>query len=116
MASDQTFFSTARSVGTIYADKEGDNLADVRFCLCRYGEDVNLCLETFWQEQPSGGFTICPVFGHGLPPRLALTTARSLAAALQVIDLEPGSALEMQWREVADRLHVSWPKRFQSAA
>jgi hypothetical protein len=52
MACDQTYFSTARNVGTIYVDREGDNLADVRFCLCRFGEDVNLCIEAFWNEQP----------------------------------------------------------------
>src|SRR6516225_4651752 len=111
MAYDETYFSTARQVGTIYVDREGDNIADVRFCLCRYGEDVNLCLETFWQEQPASGFTVCPVFGHGLPPRIPLTSQRSLAAALEVIDLERGSALEQQWKEVADRLQVRWPTR-----
>jgi hypothetical protein len=96
MASDQTFFSTARSVGTIYADKEGDNLADVRFCLCRYGEDVNLCLETFWAEVPSSNFTVVPVFAHGLPPRRALSTKRSILAALETIMPEPGSAVEQR--------------------
>ena len=103
-------------VGTIYVDQEGDNIADVRFCLARFGEDVNLVLARFWDEVRSSGFTVVPVFSHGLPPRLPLSTARSIAAALQVIDLEPGSALEARWKEVADRLHVSWPKRFQSAA
>jgi hypothetical protein len=116
MASDQTFFSTARNVGTIYVDREGDNLADVRFCLCRFGEDVNLCIEAFWSEQPSSNYTICPVFAHGLPPRLPLTTQRSLSAALEVIDLERGSALTKQWKEVCDRMKVRWPTRFQTAA
>jgi len=112
----ETFFTSARPVGTIYCDKEGDNLADVRFCLCRFGEAIELCLDTFWQEQPSGNFTVCPIFSHGLPPRLALSTAQSVSAALQVVDLEPGSALEKQWREVANHLGVAWPKRFSEAA
>jgi len=115
MAYDETYFSTARQVGTIYVDREGDNLADVRFCLCRFGEDVNLCLETFWQEQPSGNYTVCPVFSHGLPPRLPLSTARSISSALSTISLEHGSALEKQWAEIASRLGVDW-KQFQKAA
>jgi hypothetical protein len=113
---DESFFSQAPGINTLYADKEGDSVADVRFCLCRYGECVNKVLERFWQEQPSSGFTVCPIFSHGLPPGKALSTARSIAAALQVIELEPGNALTDRWRELARDLGVPWPKHLQQVA
>jgi hypothetical protein len=115
MAHDQSFFSQARNVGTIYLDREGDYLADVRFCLARHGEDASLVIERFWDEQPSSGFTVVPLFAHGLPPRRALSTAQSIAAALESVTLEPGSRLEQQWKEVADGLGVPWPKLEQAA-
>ena len=102
-------------VGTIYVDQEGDNIADVRFCLARFGEDVNLVLARFWDEVRSSGFTVVPVFSHGLPPRRALSTRRSIAAALETITLEPGSQMEMRWKEVACDLGVAWPRRLQAA-
>jgi hypothetical protein len=113
---DEDFFSHTSGGFVLYSAKEGDTVSGCRFALGRFGEDVNLVLEQFWAEQPAGNFVVVPVFAHGLPPRFPLSTARSIAAALQVIDLEPGSALEARWREVADRLNVSWPKRFQTAA
>jgi hypothetical protein len=115
MASDETFFATARSVGTIYADKEGDNIADVRFALARFGEDVELVLARFWDEVPSSNFTVCPVFSHGLPPRRALSTKRSVLAALETITPEPGSQMELRWKELARDLGVVWPKHLQAA-
>ena len=39
MAYDETYFSQARSINTLYCDKEGDSLSDVRLCLARFGED-----------------------------------------------------------------------------
>jgi hypothetical protein len=114
--SDEEFFSHTSGGFVLYSAKEGDTVSGCRFALARFGEDVNLVLEKFWEEQTSSNFVVVPVFAHGLPPRLPLSTARSIAAALQIVDLEPGSALEARWKEVADRLHVSWPKRFQSAA
>lgn len=73
-------------------------------------------LQKFWEERPSGNFTVVPIFAHGLPPRRKLCTQRSLVAALQTVTLEPGSRVEQQWKEVADALHVSWPKRFRANA
>jgi hypothetical protein len=108
--------SHPKGCGTIYVDRSGDNQADVRFCLCRFGEDLNECLRTFWDEVPQTNFTIVPVFAHGMPPRRALATARSLASALQVIELEPGSEIEKQWKQLAAEFNVAWPKRFASAA
>jgi hypothetical protein len=58
MAHDQSFFSQARGINTLYCDKEGDAVADVRFCLARHGEDASLVLARFWDEQPSSGFTV----------------------------------------------------------
>jgi hypothetical protein len=113
MASNQSFFSQARSVGTVYLDREGDYLADIRFCLARHGEDATLVIERFWDEQPSSGFTVVPLFAHGLPPRRALSTRASIEAALQSVTLEPGSKLEQQWREVADALGARWPTPLQ---
>jgi hypothetical protein len=114
--SDEEFFSHTSGGYVLYSSREGDTVPGCRFALCRYGEDPALCLNQFWDEQASADFQVVLLWSHGLPPRLPLTTARSLSAALQVISLEPGSALEMQWKEVADRLNVSWPKRFQTAA
>ena len=111
----ETFFATARPVGTIYCDREGDNLSDVRFALARFGEDVDLVLARFWEEVLSSNFTVCPVFAHGLPPRRALTSKRSILAALETLAPEPGSALEKQWKEVAKQLGVAWPKALQDA-
>jgi len=59
MAHDQSFFSQARNVGTIYLDREGDYLADVRFCLARHGEDASAVISRFWEEQPSPGLPWC---------------------------------------------------------
>jgi hypothetical protein len=83
----------------------------VRFALCRYGEDVNLCLEQFRDENASGNFVVCPIFSHGLPPRRALSTPASMRAALATVTLESGSALEQQWREVCEALGVSMTRR-----
>jgi hypothetical protein len=113
MAHDQHFFSQARGIGTVYLDREGDYLADVRFALARHGEDASLVVERFWQEQPSSGYTIVPLFAHGLPPRRALSTRQSIEAALASVSLEPGSMLEKQWREVADGLGAQWPTPLQ---
>jgi hypothetical protein len=116
MSGNQSYFSQARNVGTIYLDREGDYLADVRFCLARHGEDAGLVISKFWEEQPTSGFTVVPLFAHGLPPRRPLSTRASIEAALASVSLEPGSALEMQWKEVADGLGVPWPKRLEQAA
>jgi hypothetical protein len=116
MTQNQSFFGQARNVGTVYLDREGDYLADVRFCLARHGEDAGLVLARFWDEQPSSGFTVVPLFAHGLPPRRALSTRASIEAALASVSLEPGSMLEKQWREVADGLGVSWPLQQEEAA
>src|SRR5262245_59733290 len=113
---DEDFFSHASGGFVLYSAKDGDTVQGCRFALARYGEDAGLVLEQFWNEQPGGNFVVVPVFAHGLPPWLPLSTARSIAAALQVVSLEPGSALAMRWREVADHLGVAWPERFQNAA
>ena len=113
---DEEFFSHASGGFVLYSAKEGDTVQGCRFCLARFGEDVGRVLEKFWDEQPSGDFVVVPVFAHGLPPRLPLSTPRSIAAALQVISLEPGSALEKRWREVADHLGVAWPRHLQQTA
>jgi hypothetical protein len=115
MSSNQTYFQHARGINTLYCGKEGDALADVRFCLARHGEDASLVIEQFWDEQPSSGFTVVPLFAHGLPPRRALSTRQSIEAALASVSLEPGSALEMQWIEVATGLGVPWPKLEEAA-
>ena len=113
---DEEFFTNTTGGFVLYAAKEGDAVQSCRFALARFGEDAEKVLEQFWDEQPGGNFQVVPVFAHGLPPRFPLCTARSIAAALQVVSFEPGSALEKQWREIAERLGVAWPQRFQTAA
>jgi hypothetical protein len=114
--SDENFFSHTSGGFVLYSAREGDAIPGCRFALARFGEDANLVLQQFWDEQPGGNFVVVPVFAHGLPPRLPLSTARSIAAALEVVDLEPGSELERQWKEVCDLLKVRWPTRFRSVA
>ena len=109
------YFSHARSINTLYCSKEGYALEDLRFCLARHGEDATLVIEQFWAEQPAHGFVVAPIFAHGLPPRRALSTRASIEAALASVSLEPGSALEMQWKEVADGLGVPWPTLEEAA-
>ena len=113
MTASQSYFGQARGVGTVYLDREGDYLADVRFALARHGEDAALVVERFWEEQPSSGFTVVPLFAHGLPPRRALSTRKSIEAALASVSLEPGSMSEKQWREVADAVGARWATPLQ---
>jgi hypothetical protein len=77
---------------------------------------VNLCLETFWEEQPSANFTVVPIFSHGLPPRRALSTRQSILSALETIMPEPGSQMEQRWKELCRELGVAYPKPLQQVA
>jgi hypothetical protein len=116
MAYDETYFSQARSINTLYCDKEGDSLSDVRLCLARFGEDVELVLGRFWDEVPSASFTVVPIFSHGLPPRRALSTKRSILDALETLPPESGSEMEKRWKELCRDLGVAYPKHLQQVA
>jgi hypothetical protein len=110
-------FEHLRSIGTIYVDRaDGDNMANPRLLMARVGEDAERVVQAFWKEWPSRDFVIAPIFFHGLPPRRHLCTARSLSAALQTIQLKPGSVMEQRWKELAEQFNVAWPKRLQAQA
>jgi hypothetical protein len=107
------YFEHTRGGFTIYTDAENDSLNSARFLLGRFGEDPELLVARFWREWGDGDYQIVPLFSYGLPHRRQLCTQRSLSLALQSVQLEPDSALGMQWKEVADALNVAWPKRLQ---
>ena len=105
------FFEHVRGGFSIHVDGEGPYVPAVRFCLARFGEDADRVLKVFWQEVGAGDFEVVPLFSHGAAPRLELCTQRSLAAALQIVTLEPSSYSEKQWKQVAQALDVQWPAR-----
>jgi hypothetical protein len=110
-------FEHARNIGTIYVDRgDGDNMANPRLVMARFGEDAEKIVEAFWNEWPRADFVIAPIFFYGLPPRRSLCSARSVSAALQTIMLEPNSILEQRWKELAEQFSVAWPKRLQAQA
>jgi hypothetical protein len=115
MAYDETYFSQARSINTLYCDKEGDSLSDVRFALARWGESAEKVLQQFWSEQ-SGGFTVAIVWSHGLPPRRALSSKRSILDALEALPPESGGEMEQRWQELCRDLGISYPKHLQQVA
>jgi hypothetical protein len=110
------YFEHTRGGFTIYTDAENDSLNSARFLLGRFGEDPELLVVRFWREWGDGDYQIVPLMSYGLPPRRALCTKRSLAAALQSVRLEPGSVTEQRWRVLADDLDVAWPTRLRAAS
>jgi hypothetical protein len=108
-------FEHAHGRFTLYVDTDGDHLTDVRFILGMIGEDSELLVQKFWKEEGEGDFLVIPVFAYGRPPRSHLCTKRSLAAALQSVQLEPGSTVEQRWKILADDLGVAWPVRLRAA-
>ena len=110
------FFASVRGAPSLYVDNNDGTLTDVRCILLRQGEDAALGIEAFWKEKhDSGNFAVIPLFSYGNPPRRELCTQQSLTAALQSATIEPGGAVEQQWRAVAEALRVAWPKRLQAA-
>jgi hypothetical protein len=110
-------FEHPRSIGTIYVDRaDGDNMANPRLVMARVGEDAEKVVAAFWDEWPTGDFVIAPIFFYGLAPRRSLCSAKSIASALQTIQLEPNSILEQKWKELAEQFNVAWPKRLQPQA
>jgi hypothetical protein len=104
------FFDRVRGAPTTYLDATDGNMTDVRLVIARFGEDPEKVLRQFWKEH-DGSFAVVPLFAYGNPPRKQLCTARSLAAAVQSVELETGSTAEQAWREACDFHHVAWPKR-----
>ena len=100
----------------MYSSKDGDAVEAVRFALCRHGEDPGLCLNQFFEEHASADFQIALVWSFGLPPRRALSTKRSILAALDTIMPEPGSQMEQRWQELCRDLGVVWPRHLQEVA
>jgi hypothetical protein len=109
------FFGSVRGALSVYCDSNDGTLTDARFILCRYGEDPDKVVATFWREHQSGNFSVVPLFAHGLPPRSELCSQRSLAAALQTATIEPGGTVEQQWKAACEAHNVAWPKRLAAA-
>ena len=100
----EKFFSKLRGGLSLYhEDVEGIGF---RFIVGFHGEDVSLLLKQFWREE-SGEYQVIPVFSYGGAPRAQFCTQRSLAAALQSADIEPGSRTEQQWKSACERHDVA---------
>jgi hypothetical protein len=109
------FFSSTRGGITLYVDSHDGTLTDCRFVMARFGEDPDKVVATFWREHGDANFSIVPLFAYGSAPRAALCTQRSLAAAMQSVEIEPSGVVEQQWRAACEALNVAWPKRLQAA-
>jgi hypothetical protein len=110
------FFASVRGALSVYCDNNDGMLTDARFVLARFGECPDKVIEAFWNEHKGGNFAVIPLFAYGNPPRRELCSQKSLAAALQTATIEPGGAVEQQWRAVCEHHSVGWPKRLQAAA
>jgi hypothetical protein len=108
------FFDRVRGAPTTYLDATDGNMTDIRLVIARFGEDPEKVLRQFWKEH-DGTFAVVPLFAYGNAPRKELCTARSLAAAVQSVDLETGSAAEQQWKTACEHHCVAWPKRLQQS-
>ena len=109
------YFPHTKGGCTIYVDGHDAEIADVRFVLAYFGEDPAKVIAQFWQEH-RGDFAIVPLFAYGAAPRRELTSQQSLVTALQSVTLEPGSFVEMKWKQLCEQMAVSWPKRLTAAA
>lgn len=105
------FFSQIKGGFSVHVEE--DAFAGVRFALARFGEDPDKVLAAFWKENSIGDFELVPLFAYGAAPRSEPCTARSLAAALQSVTIEPGSRTEQQWKAVCEQHNVAWPTRLQ---
>jgi hypothetical protein len=112
------FFGKVRGALSCYCDDNDGMLTDARFVLCRFGEDPDKVVEAFWREyEGSQAFSIIPLFARGeAPPRRELCTQESLLEALRTVRIEPGSFIEMKWKELCEQMAVAWPKRLQGKA
>jgi hypothetical protein len=109
------YFGRVRGAPTTYLDATDGNMTDVRLCIARFGEDPEKVLKAFWKEH-DGTFAVVPLFAYGLPPRKALCSAKSLAVAVQYVELETGSTSEQEWKAACQRYNVAWPKRLEPKA
>ena len=110
-----SYFSKIRSAPTTYVDDNDGALIDSRFVVYRHGEDPGTVVRQFWVEHGGEGpFDIIPVCSFGNAPRRELCTQKSLVAALQTAEIDPGSVTEMHWRAVVEHHKVHWPKRLQN--
>lgn len=101
-------FGRVRAVSTMYTPDVED--INPRFVLAIFGEDAALVVQQCSKETP-GDFLPVPVFAYNAVPRRGLVSQKSLAAALQVVDLEVDSVPWKRWRELAEELDVAWPRR-----
>src|SRR5262249_40556317 len=100
---------------TLYADH-----GNVHLCAARYGEDAAKVVDAFRREHAgtfvSDDFGVAPIFAYGLPPRKALCTKQSLAAAFQNLPLQPGGSIGEEWMALLRHFGITvnalvpWPK------
>jgi hypothetical protein len=110
-----SYFSHVRGGTTTYVGGDGNSITECRRMLIYHGEDVDTCLKAFWSEHSREDFVIIPEVGYGVAPRKELCTQRSLVEALRTAEIEPGSRVEQQWKDVCKFYHVLWPKRLEAA-
>jgi hypothetical protein len=108
------YFTHARGGVTVYVGSDGNSTTECRRMLIYHGEDVAKCVKQFWNEH-NGDFVIIPETGYGIAPRKELCSQKSLVAALQTAEIEPGGYVEKQWKDVCEFYRVAWPKRLQAA-
>jgi hypothetical protein len=99
---------TAYRPNFLYISGPETGTTDVRFALCRHGEDVTKVLEAFWRER-RGDFLAVPLVGYGEAPRSDLCTKQSLKAALATAVIPPGSRSEQLWQEACAQHGVPYP-------
>ena len=106
-----SYFSHVRGGTTTYVDSNGDSIAECRRMLIYHGESIDKCLKQFWLEHSREDFVVVPEVGYGVAPRRDLCSQQSLVEALRTAEIEPGSRVEQQWKDVCKFYHVQWPKR-----
>ena len=107
------YFDRLKGGTTIYYGSEG--VSDVRLILMHYGEDPDRVISAFWAER-KGDFLVAPIVAYGAVPRRELCSQQSLVDALRTVRIEPGSTIEMKWKELCEQMAVAWPKRLTAAA
>lgn len=105
-----SYFSHVRGGTTTYVGGDGDSITECRRMLIYHGEDIDKCLKAFWSEH-NGDFVVIPETGYSIAPRKELCSQQSLVEALRTAEIEPGSRVEQQWKDVCKFYHVAWPKR-----
>lgn len=108
-----SFFGKTRGALSCYVDENDGQLTDARFILCRFGEDAEKVVETFWKEfDGSQAFSVIPLFARGdAPPRKELCTKQSLTEALKTAKFDDNGTAGQGWKAACEHHNVAWNAR-----